>query len=119
LKSHDAGASFPAARDAPPLAFPRNEKPIEPMKTSIPTLLVAALVATVSAATAAESRVRLVNHGRAGQVTTPERYTPRTVQHGGGTTVALTMEKPGKPVNRVQTMGRAGYRLSAQPPQRR
>lgn len=89
------------------------------MKTSIPTLLVAALVATAPAATAAESRVRLVNHGRAGHVATPERYTPRAIQYGGGTTIALTMEKPGKPATRVQTMGRAGYRLAAQPSQRR
>jgi len=85
------------------------------MKTSIPTLLAVALVATAAAGTTGESRVRYPNHGRAGHATTPERYTPRNVQRGSGTTIALTMEKPGKPVTRVQTIGRAGYRVIALP----
>ena len=89
------------------------------MKTSIPTLLAAALVATLTAAAAGESKVRYTTHGRAGHATTPEKYTPRNVQRGGGTTIALTMEKPGKPVTSVQTLGRAGYRVVAQPSQRR
>ncbi|HEY1122443.1 MAG TPA: hypothetical protein VGE67_12615 [Haloferula sp.] len=89
------------------------------MKTSIPTLLAVALVATATAGTTGyttgESRVRYNNHGRSGFATTPERYTPRYVQRGGGTTVALTMEKPGRPITRVQTIGRAGYRVITLP----
>jgi hypothetical protein len=89
------------------------------MKTSIPTLLAAALVATAAAATAGESKVRHPNHGRAGLATTPEKYTPRNVRRGSGTTIALTMGKPGKPMTSVQTLGRAGYRVVAIPPQHR
>jgi hypothetical protein len=89
------------------------------MKTSIPILIAAAVIATVTAATAAESKVRFTNHGRAGHATIPERYTPRMVQPGGGTTVALTMEKPGKPVTSMQTAGRAGYHIAARPLPRR
>jgi hypothetical protein len=87
------------------------------MKTSISILLAVALVATAAAGTTGtgESRVRYPNHGRAGHATAPERYTPRNVQRGSGTTVALTMEKPGKPMTRVQTVGRAGYRIIALP----
>ena len=86
------------------------------MKTSIPTLLAVALVATAAAGTTTgESRVRYTNHGRAGHATTPERYTPRSVQRRSGTTIALTVEKPGKPITRVQTIGRAGYRVIALP----
>ena len=79
------------------------------MKTSIPTLLTAALFAGLTATLSADTAIRHVNQGRAGHVATPQKYTPRTVQHGGGTTVALAMEKPGKPAVHMHTAGRAGF----------